>query len=389
MFTKIQQPIYFRALSLTILFISVSGILYFTSGCSENPVEIPYEINPIASQSRCFYMGFTPFPFDFTIPAITETNQWIAQNGDIVAQHLEQGVPWTEALEGKPFHPKMMEDWNNRKKTCGNKKLFLSLNVLNEGRTGMELYRGASDDMPLPEAFQNKAFNDPIIKKAYLNYCQRAIEYFEPDYLAISIEANELFHHSPDQWPDYLELYKETYSKLKQQHPQLPIFATVTLHNLTNPEWDPPKHQAEIKKFLEYNDIVGISYHPFMAGQSHKPIKTFEWLKNFTDKPIAITETTFPAETIRLKSYNLTIPGSPDMQRTYIRTLLDRANQDKYLFVISFLYRDYDALWAKIKDSCPEAFVVWKDCGLYDEDGKKRPAYDEWKQYLSLTKASQ
>jgi len=55
--------------------------------------------------------------------------------------------------------------------------------------------------------------------------------------------------------------------------------------------------------------------------------------------------------------------------------------------VISFLHRDYNALWEKIKRSSPEAFMVWRDCGLLDQDpqdGKARPAYTVWKRYFEF-----
>lgn len=340
--------------------------------------------------NRGYSMGFTPFPWDFSVTAIITTNRQITRYGDIVSHHIEQGVPWTEALQEKPFHPKMMGDWEGRKNMAAGKKLFLSLTPLNEARNGMDLYRGESDDMPLPREFEQKAFNDPIVKQAYLNYCLRAVEHFQPDYLAIGIEINELFHNAPDKWPAFLELYKETYASLKKRYPNLPVFATFSLHNLTNPGWkDREQQEKEIRELLPYVDIAGISYYPFMAGQSERPLETFDWLRQFTDKPIAITETGFPAEDIQLDTYNLTLSGNPQMQKTYIETLLQRANQDDYLFVIAFLFRDYDALWDKIKDSSPEAFKVWKDCGMLDENGQSRPAFDVWKQYLNAAKTEQ
>ena len=51
-------------------------------------------------------------------------------------------------------------------------------------------------------------------------------------------------------------------------------------------------------------------------------------------------------------------------------------------FVISFLHRDYDALWEKIKGATPEAFMAWRDCGLLDQDGNAHPAYAIWKRYV-------
>jgi len=356
-------------------------------GCSRATIEPSNPEHEFAQEeSRSYFMGFTPFPWDISLEAVTETNRFIVENGDIVSHHLEQGVPWTEALENKPFHPRMMDDWEGRRKVSANSKVFLSVTPLNGGRSGMSLYRGEDEEMPIPNLFKDKALNDPIIKKAYLNYCRSAAEFFQPDYFAIGIEVNELFHNSRQMWNPFLELYMDTYAELKKDYPDLPIFATVTLHNLTNTGWENlQEQQSEIKKFLEHNDIAGISYYPFMAGQSERPIEMFDWIREFTDKPLAITETGFPAEDIILKTYNVEISGTPEKQTIYFETLLDRASQDNYLFVIAFLHRDYDALWEKIKNMVPEAFIVWKDCGLVDENGVERPALDVWKRYFSET----
>jgi hypothetical protein len=353
------------------------------SACFEAPESNDTPRPEILVDSRCFYMGLTPFPWDFSIQAVVDTNQGIARHGDIISHHLEQGVPWSEALAGEPFHPTMMEDWNGRKAMAEGKKIFLSLTPLNEGRNGKDLYRGEKDDMPLPPAFENLALNHPDVQTAYLNYCLRAITHFSPDYLAITIEANELFHNAPQLWPDFIELYQNTYTGIKAQYPDLPVCGTISLHNLTNPGWtDREEQQKQITDFLAYNDFAGISYYPFMAGQSERPLETFDWLRSFTDKPIAITETGYPAETIELPTYQVTITGNTGLQDTYIHTLLERANQDGYIFVIHYLYRDYDALWEKIKGFSPEAFVVWKDCGFLDGQGRPRPAFDTWKAYL-------
>ena len=35
-------------------------------------------------------------------------------------------------------------------------------------------------------------YDDPLVMETYLKYCRRAIEFFEPDYLCIGIEVNEI-----------------------------------------------------------------------------------------------------------------------------------------------------------------------------------------------------
>ena len=334
--------------------------------------------------SRSFYMGFTPFPPDMTVEAVIETDDFIGENRDIIAHHLDGGVPWTEALDGKAFHENLQNDWDRRKAMSIGKKTLVSVTPLNGGRSGMARYRGSDENMSLPAKFAGKAFDDPVIKTAYLNYCRRAVQHFEPDYLAIGIEVNELIHHSGDKWAGFVELYRHTYSELKKTHPDLPIFATITLHNLTNKGWkDLAVQQEKIREFLPSLDIVGVSYYPFMAGQSERPTATLDWLRSFTDQPIAITETGFPAEKIVLKTFNVTIPADAAKQQVYYETILGQAVRDDYVFVISFLHRDYDAMWEKIKGYAPEAFIVWKDCGLLDETGKGRPARETWQRYFA------
>jgi hypothetical protein len=50
--------------------------------------------------TRGFLMGFSPWPWDATLEAVDWTYQTIMTNGDIVSHHIEEGVPWPEALTG-------------------------------------------------------------------------------------------------------------------------------------------------------------------------------------------------------------------------------------------------------------------------------------------------
>src|SRR5277367_6682435 len=75
---------------------------------------------PIAStastENRSFRMGFTPFPPDDTPQAAKDVTQFIRNNADIVAQHMES-VPWTEALNGQEFKANLMNSWRGGKES--------------------------------------------------------------------------------------------------------------------------------------------------------------------------------------------------------------------------------------------------------------------------------
>ena len=113
------------------------------------------------------------------------------------------------------------------------------------------------------------------------------------------------------------------------------------------------------------------------------PASMFEDLFSLSDKPIAIAETGYPAQ-----SFSITVEGggtidfnsTPQKQHNYIAGLLEQADQRNFIFVINFVLRDYDALWEAI--GSPQWAIVWRDTGLYDENGVSRPALDTWRDAL-------
>jgi hypothetical protein len=341
-----------------------------------------------AVRGRAFRMGFTSFPHDMTLEGVTAAKNFVRDNADIIAVHFE-GVPWLEAHTEKPFHPKFMEEWARQKeaKPPGG-KVYLALSPLNNGRSGIAGYRAEQENLPLPQPLVGKALDDAVVVKAYLEYCRRAIGYFKPDYLTIGIEVNELFHNNRSKWEAYTRLHRQVYEALKRENPNLPVCLTFTLHNMLNPEWkDREQMLSEMKKLMSHSDLVGVSFYPFMAMLGGRMDYCLSWLNNEFDefkKPYAITESGQPAEPVVLKSLGFTIPASPKRQSDVLEKLLSFAHERQFEFLIWFLTRDYDGLWEKIRAEAPESFIVWRDCGLLDGDGRERAAYKVWRSHLEL-----
>src|SRR5688500_17328384 len=61
---------------------------------------------------------------------------------------------------------------------------------------------------------KGKRYDDPLVMKAYLSYCRRAVEFFKPDYLAIGIETNEIHDAGAKTWRAYVTLH---------ERPDLPV----------------------------------------------------------------------------------------------------------------------------------------------------------------------
>jgi len=341
---------------------------------------------------RTFRMGFTGFPHDFTLEAVADARQFVRQNADIIAHHIE-GVPWAEALGDLPFQAKMIEEWQGKKATTTgggappNGKVYLAVSP---GRGDLKV---AEKGLPLPPELKGKPYDDPLVMKAYLNYCRRAIEFFRPDYMAIGIEVNEIYAAGADKWRAYLSLHKYVYEQLKREHQGLPVFASFTLHGMLNARGKARDEMlSAYQQLMPYNDVVAVSFYPFIAGGTTfggatQIASSLGWMTGNFDKfqkPYAVVETGEAAERLVFPKSKQVIAGTPAKQAAYYTELLAVAQARRFVFVITFVHRDYDALWEKMKDSAPEAFMAWRDCGLLDEKGAPRPAYEVWKRYFEM-----
>jgi hypothetical protein len=328
-----------------------------------------------AQQPRPFRMGFTAFPHDFSMEAVEQTRQFVRENADLIAHHIE-GVPWAEALRDGPFPKEILDEHESKRsmKPPG-AKVYLAVSP---GRGDLKLPdRGAT---PLPAELKGKSYDDPLVKRAFLTYCRRCIDFFKPDYLAIGIEVNEIFSAGAAKWRAYVELHRYVYGELKKEHPNLPIFASFTLHNMIK---DRGPMLAAWEELMPFNDFVAVSYYPFLAGEPAD--KALAWMTDKFDrfgKPYAMVETNEAGDRLVFPQSKIVIAGTPEKQAAYVRTLLRLAEQRRFIFVVLFIHRDYDALWDKIKGTAPELFMAWRDCGLVDEEGNARPAYAVWREYF-------
>lgn len=339
-----------------------------TLSAAENAKPMP------TPETRAFRMGFTGFVPAVTAEAMSETTDFCRRHGDLIAHHIE-GAAWAEMHGGKPLPAEMLKKWSEhrvRKPESG--KVYLALSP---GRGELKI---AEKCAPLPDALKFKSYDDSTVAAAYLDYCERAIEYFQPDWLVIGIEMNEIIRSNPAAWSAYVRLHEQTYRALKIKHPKLPIAASCSLHNLFK---GGDAMFAEWQRLDAWNDFVAVSYYPFLAPSRTEPV---DWLLaqlGANPKPIAFVETNDSAEELPMPQAKVTIPGSPEKQLEYYRFLFAHAQERRFEFIVSFIHRDYDALWETIKASAPEIFKAWRDCGFVDENGKARPALALWDEWLA------
>lgn len=335
------------------------------------------------SDSRSFYMAFTPFTYAFTLEAKQWTYSMITRNADAILYHLDQGVPWQEVYSKTPYPGKVENEITDkiRNKPIDN-KLILMASPLNGDRTDLAGYWNTESHEPRPAIFKEKTFNDKIIIDTYIEYCRQIIDRFQPTYFIYAVEVNVLRKQSPDKWQAFTELCAQTYTALKKEYPDLPISVSIQLDEFHN---DVDDQTENLLKIMKYTDYIAISSYPYaFSGHPNPgtlPSDYFSIIRNIApEKPFAVAETGFTAEDVSITG--LSVKGNEDFQNQYMQLLMKNAQEQQAEFICWYIPRDYDELWEQLLEiGTTEWFVLWKDNGVISGDGSVRKSFETWRSW--------
>lgn len=329
-------------------------------------------------------MGFTPWLDDLNQEAGDANYNYVNSHSNIISRHLEDGVPWAEAPANESYHRNMMWECEYRwSKSSKCQEVFLSISPLNSSRTGLADYWGAAIHIAMSESFIGKRFDDPVVKHAYLSYAESAINFFEPDYLAIAIGANELVFNTSLEWQDFVELYIETYAALKLADPEPPVFFTSSLHTLNQSIENTEDAWSAMSLLWNYAYIAAFSYNPFMQYplDMSNPVAILDSAREHTDKSLSISESGYPAERIYFPGLGH-IPAIETLQALVLFRMLIKAYLDEHVFYAVWAHRDFDQLMTTL--DLPAYRLLWRDTGLLSETGEKRYSPILWDAFYNL-----
>ncbi len=357
----------------------VFGIL--SSGCEkESPTttdECPSDNSMSTITTRSFKMGFSTWLFGPNWADWESTYNFIEHNADIYSEQIDNKIPWNAWINNTELPEEFLSDLALRlSKREPSRNLLLSVSLLNIERTNLN----TDYDGTLP---QHTAMNDTVIENAYFKHMSYLITQFNPTYVVLAMEVNELKLKSEPKWEEYKLLMANIRRRLNEAFPGLPLSESVTLHSLYRAETtNPEAYITEITQYVNQNlDYAAISFYPFLKGLHSKPEyqQAFDFLHNNITKPIAFSETAHLAETLSLAKYNLNISSDVCEQKDYLETLLVNAHQHNYKYIIWWCHRDYDQLWETFPEIYKEDIgKIWRDTGLLDENGLERPSYKVW-----------
>lgn len=338
--------------------------------------------------TRSFWMGFSAWPWDATQVAVDWTWTTVRAEGDLVSSHLEEGVPWPQAAAGvASAYPASYQGLIDTHRAQGaGKRRLLSINALSVGRDGLAPLRSEQVNQTLPAPWSTAALDSAEVKAAYANYALRMSSELTPDVLLTGIEVNLLIENNPALWPAFVALQCHVYAAVKAAHPSLPVGVSLFALALL-PEWsaeyDLAQQQQALAQLAPCVDVVAWSVYPYMSSLLADSLPADFFARFVGRLPVAlqgktmgISESGYPAQ--RWSLNGLTWNGTQARQREMVGLMLAEAQRLDFRFVAWFTVRDYDQLWAGALGSDPVA-LIWRDTGLFDENGNAREALAEWR----------
>jgi hypothetical protein len=317
-------------------------------------------------QNRSFHLAFT----QYSIAGLDE-------HMDMIALHYDKfpGVPWREALEGKPYPTRVEQVIAFQKNQLRkDQKVYLAVTPL-AGRDAL--------------SWKGKDFDNPEAIAAYTNYCRRMIREFKPDYFNYGIEVNMLAWSNPAGFRKFLVMAKEVYKVLKNENANLPIFLSFQIDVYHK---DQKNQEQALRHLLPYTDYMAVSCYPYMEGypniEGHSNPEDLpqDWFSRLAElapsKPFAIAETGWTAKDVDVVLKNLLtgaahVPGNEKWQARYTRFILEESHRLGGRFVVWFVGRDFATVNS-------ETAKWWHHSGMADRDGNSRESLQIWDQWLKL-----
>jgi len=338
---------------------------------------------PQDRKSRPFDMGVTLMPHDMTMEGLATLFAFVNNHCDLISVKIDGGIPWQEALDGRPYPEEVQKGLDEKVPKVEQKKVFISATPLNGDKNGPAPYAGVADFDPRFLAWKNRELDDPSLIRAYLAWCRSLIARYRPDYFAYAMEANAVARH-PQAWKKFLVFCKEIYVALKKENPTLPLFVTLNVETAYEAEQVTIQRKA-IAQVLGCSDLTALTCLPYVSqsNPAKLPKDYFSAMAALAPgKPLAITETAFLAEDLTVTGFERT--GKVLWQQEYVKFLFAEAARLNAKLVVWMVPRDYDELWAKAGPLAPEFFKLFKDTGLLEGDGTPRKAFDVWQQWFKL-----
>jgi hypothetical protein len=346
-----------------ILPLSFLLLVLFISGCVGKPADVGGDFEGATTKhstydmpitTRDFYMGVVPTPknkpestFDDLVNAYEEAGNigevamvWVQPTGIGKFEKLKQNKAIT-ALRNYWLKPVVTLSFATISEVPG------------EGlKYAIEAPAGVNADL-----------SDPEFRQLWVSEASNIAGEFKPEYFSLGNEINDYFYLNPGHLDDYITLFDEACTAIKQASPQTKVFVVLSYtHLIENDQFD------FFTKFDDCADMIGLTTYPWKhyKDPSGIPDDYYTRIEQHTSKPIAFTEIGWISSAGQ---------GSSEQEQAefLVRFLELTDGMDVEMINWLFLHEvELSGIVAKVTQ--PETSTI----SLKNADGSKKEIYDLW-----------
>jgi hypothetical protein len=291
---------------------------------------------------RNFKMGVVPIPLNWNENEISNAYLLSAQCGELVS--LSQKLGWNTSENINSYQDDINLAISN------GLEILISIDVLNDKRDSIG---------NLPVELKGKDFSNNLLRQLYKEEVIQIVENYPIKYLNLAIEINSYYEKHPDDFYNFVSLYKETYDTIKLIKPELIIGASFQYEILEGSmQWD------LLSLFGDKLDVLYLTSYPdlFHPDYESLPKDYYSTLENIN----------IPIVYIEIGWQGNNNDADEHLQAEFIIDFIkENKNNDVELIIWSLLHD-----W---KNGGP-----FETMGLINLDGRKKTAWDIWVEIFNL-----
>jgi hypothetical protein len=358
--------------------LALAGLACGSSAPSPTPAPTPVAAS-VFDSSRTTY-GFFPSPPEVTLESVLKHFEALGQHADFAL--VQENIPWEDFVSDSTGDSQKATDLRNLVTLArqeGLEAVFIvdALNGLNR-----------REFMGLPAGWE-ASFANPDVRSTFANFALWIVREFKPRYLGLASEINTYADAHPDDFANYLSLYREVVAQVKAEAPETQIFVTFQWEDLNNlfptaaegraayaTNWD------QVEAFEPDLDVWVISSYPFFIFPSGADIPSgyYTPLLARTSKPLAVAEGGFTSKPVGAGA----ISGTPQDQVDYLNAIHNQLGA-RLTFWVYLLLNDLNpqayanAMTAQgMGADDVNTLGYFASVGLREFDGTPKPALAVW-----------
>ena len=344
----------------------------------------------------------------------------IRDDSNAIALHMEWfGVPWREFAAG--VNPpeawlRQMDAIRGLEERLG-LPVYLALTPIGGSRDRLASNPAGTFALTADDSFGGRCESidtrpdyEAVVRPGFQRYVSYMLQRFQPRFVALSVEVNIYKAFCPGAWSAMQQLLNDTYDMVKADHPGLPVFHTFQTEFLWQSESPGSPCFGFRRECLVQNieqlaglksDIYALSSYPaatFLNAGRRLPDDYLTTIASLSGKPIAVSETGYPAVTYSIDWGGMCAPIEPSSaadQAWWMARVLRDGRRAGMPFVVWWANEDLLPSPLLTTCNCPDDSIWCHFLGILDDtgrntlrgdggmgmrtyDGAPRPAHNLW-----------